>query len=87
MLLKIYLHSRIQFVDINGTSSLLLPMDIGVPQASILGPLLRPKLFNNVTEVEYVAKFKFLGILIDETLSWKCYVDYMHKKVYQYVES
>ena len=164
MLLNSYLHGRFQFVDFNSTSSSLLPMDIGVPQSRILGPLLyilylndifraseffdfilyaddttllstpaifkmnnsqgvttvnlelnkiytwlsenrlslnvsktncmifcnhsklssklcRPKLFINGIEVEYVAKFNFLGILIDETLSWKCHVAYIHKKI------
>jgi len=35
-----YLSGRTQYVDINGTSTTLLPISCGVPQGSILGPLL-----------------------------------------------
>ncbi len=37
---KSYLTNRKQFVDIDGTSSTLLNITTGVPQGSVLGPLL-----------------------------------------------
>jgi len=40
LLIENYLYNRQQFVTINNTSSTLRPINIGVPQGSILGPLL-----------------------------------------------
>ena len=39
-LLKSYLTNRQQYTDVNGTESDLSDIDYGVPQGSVLGPLL-----------------------------------------------
>ena len=39
-LVQNYLKNRTQFVEINKKSSAILPIDYGIPQGSVLGPLL-----------------------------------------------
>ena len=44
-------------------------------------PLLPPKLLINNNEVERVRSIKFLGVLLDEYLSWKKQIGYTENKV------
>jgi hypothetical protein len=157
MLLKSYLNKRTQYVDFNDISSECLEMNCGVPQGSILGPLLfiiyvndlsnatrffEPiiyaddttlfasltsstdntqtmdmelqhvsnwlklnKLSLNVTKtkamifhstrrhvhppdllidgmrIEFVEKFNFLGLILDQNLKWNYHIDSVSKKV------
>ena len=159
-LLNNYLKNRIQYVDYNNTSSEMLEIKCGVPQGSILGPLLftiymndfansnklfhtilyaddatlftsldshnitadMEKLMNNDLEsinnwfklnklslnaektraiafhpkqrhitlpslkidnvnIEFVSEFKFLGIIIDNNLTWKSHINMISKKL------
>ena len=52
-----YLQNRKQFVSIDGTDSKTLHMQFGVPQGSILGPLISIIYINDIPNVSQIAKF------------------------------
>ena len=56
---KSYLNNRCQYVDFNGIESAKLPLSTGVPQGSILGPLMFIIYMNDI----YKVSNKFHSIL------------------------
>ena len=66
-LLNCYLTNRKQYVEINGTTSKLLNLKCGVPQGSILGPLLFIIYINDITNA--TTKFHPIIYADDTTLS------------------
>ena len=46
-----YLTDRMQYVEIGGTKSKMVPVKIGVPQGSVIGPLLYAIYTNELTEI------------------------------------
>ena len=56
-LIKSYLENRKQCIDFLGYKSSLLPTKLGVPQGSILGPLLSILYFNDLLNMSKILKF------------------------------
>lgn len=56
-LLCSYLKQRVQFVEINNVRSTIKPVKNGVPQGSILGPILFLFYVNDITKLEKKCKF------------------------------
>ena len=65
-LLKSYLKNRYQYVSYNNTNSKILPIKCGVPQGSVLGPVLFVYDLPNITN-----KFNFTLFADDTTLTFK----------------
>ena len=65
-LVKNYLTNRKQYVKLNEVNSNLLPINTGVPQGSILGPLLFIIYINDFTRASFI--FDFICYADDTTL-------------------
>ena len=74
--LKSYLSNRKQFVSISGTTSNMRNIRCGVPQGSILGPLLFLTFINDITKCSTV--FKFSLYADDCTLSYAFHKDHVN---------
>ena len=66
LLLKSYLNNRNQYVEFEDTKSEILPITVGVPQGSILGPLLFIIYVNDFSQASNI--FKFIMYADDTTL-------------------
>ena len=66
LLLKKYLSNRIQYVEIEEIKSEILPIAVGIPQGSILGPLLFIIYINDFSQASSI--FKFIMYADDTTL-------------------
>ena len=66
LLLKTYLHERSQYVRIENVKSCSHPVLCGIPQGSVLGPLLFNIFINDIPKV--TSKFKIIIYADDTTL-------------------
>ena len=68
-LIKSYLNNRYQFVEYDGVQSSMLHISTGVPQGSILGPLLFIIYINDFPNASRLFNFNFIMYADDTTLS------------------
>ena len=64
-----YLHNRMQFVSIDGTDSKTRHMQYGVPQGSILGPLVFIIYINDIPNFSQLAKFILYAYMLMTQIS------------------
>lgn len=65
-LLQSYLTGRTQFVTIDGIKSNVCPINVGIPQGSVIGPLLFNVFINDITQIK--TNFDILMYADDTTL-------------------
>ena len=68
-----WIHHRLQFVGVNGCNSHPLPAISGVPQGSVLGPLLFISYINDVTTV--VSSGSDLNLFADDSVLYRVIKD------------
>ena len=71
--IKSYLTDRTQCVVINGALSRQLPVSTGVPQGSILGPLLYTMFTNELPEIIHTHLEQLPGHLVEQEQEWPPY--------------
>ena len=85
--LESYISNRTQYVSYNDATLKLATIKCGVPQGSILGPLLflisQPSIQIEIDnqKIMYTTKTKLLGVVIDHKLNWKDHISYISDKI------
>ena len=84
--IKSYLNNRQQFVSINGSDSSTQAMKYGVPQGSILGPLLFIIYINDMPALAQYAKFILYADDANIIITANT-IEEIHEKVQQLIKS